>query len=274
LLADTHCHLDFEAFDTDREAVIARARAAGVEKILNPGIDISSSRSAVELSRSYREVFAAVGVHPNEALTWDANSAKELQAMATQGRVAAIGEIGLDYYRQRAPAALQKEVFKQQLSLAAELGLPVIIHTRNANADEPAAMADVLDILSDWKLTLTARGLELAQRPGVLHSFSGDEEQAQRAAELNFWIGITGPVTFRNAPGLQRVVASLQVERLLVETDAPFLTPHPHRGKRNEPAYVRFIVEKIAQIHGLVFDEVSEITASNAGRLFNWRVTN
>lgn len=270
MLVDTHCHLDFRQFDEDREDVLKRAGQAGVVRILNPGIDLESSRAAIELAEAHPEVFAAVGVHPNEALIWEDGTLQVLRELAKRSKVVAIGEIGLDYYRDRAPQEKQQQIFRKQLELAAETGLPVVIHTRDADGQERGATADVLDMLSEWKTELSKTNPALAERPGVLHSFSSDETAAQRAIDLNFRIGITGPVTFRNAPGLQRVVSSLPIDHLLVETDAPYLTPHPYRGQRNEPAYVRLVIEKIAQIHNLPFDRVANATSDSAERLFNW----
>jgi TatD DNase family protein len=184
--------------------------------------------------------------------------------------VAAIGEIGLDYYRDRAPAAVQRRVFAAQLDLAAERSLPVVIHIRSASPSDRQASEDVLSMLGEWVGELKCQESPLAQRPGVLHSFSEDVRLARRAVDLGFYLGITGPVTFRKADELRQVVAEMPLERLLVETDAPFLTPHPHRGERNEPAYVRFVTEKIAQIKNLAFEAAAEITTANANQLFHW----
>jgi TatD DNase family protein len=269
-LADTHCHLDFHVFDEDRGAVLDRAREAGVGRILNPGIDLPSSRNAVHLAQAVPEVYAAVGIHPNEALTWQAGTPADLQELVAQSRageaapvVVAIGEIGLDYYRDRAPRQLQHQVFQAQLDLAAELGLPVVIHNREATAD-------LLSILADWQAYLASTGSPLADRPGVLHSFSGDARAASQAIELNFYIGITGPVTFKKASALQEIVAGLPESPLLLETDAPFLAPHPFRGKRNEPAWVRQVAGKIAELRNLTYPELARQTSANAERLFRW----
>jgi TatD DNase family protein len=208
-------------------------------------------------------VYAAVGVHPNDALTWQADTLAQLRESAADSKVVAIGEIGLDYYRDRAPRDLQRRVFLEQLALAAEIDLPVVVHNREATGD-------TLEILAGWQAELRESGSPLADRPGVLHSYSQAEEPARQAMALNFYIGFTGPVTFRNAPDLQRVAAALPIDRLLVETDAPFLAPHPQRGKRNEPAYVRLVVEKIAELKEMSFDSVASITTANAERLFRW----
>lgn len=260
---DTHCHLDITTFDADRQMVLTRARQAGLIRILNPGLDLESSRAAVRLAQQVPEVYAAVGVHPNSALTWDDDTYRALQSLAQEPKVVAIGEIGLDYYRKRAPVDLQKRIFKCQLDLAAELGLPVVIHNRQATGD-------VLDILAGWQADLVKSGSDLARRPGVLHSFSGVLEDAHAAVAKHFRIGITGPVTFKNAPDLQEVVQHLALDHLLIETDAPFLAPHPYRGRRNEPAYVRYVASKIGELQGEAVEMVARRTTENAHQLFRW----
>jgi len=263
VLVDTHCHLDFNSFDLDRQEVIHRARETGVGRILNPGIDLHSSQEAIRLSEHYPEVYSAVGVHPNEALTWDESSLRDLRRLAEKSKVVAIGEIGLDYYRDRAPKDLQKQVFLEQLALAGELNLPVIVHNRQANED-------ILSILKDWIVQLKVSGSLLAGRPGVLHSFSGDVGFAALAIQSNFFLGFTGTVTFNNALELQEVVQAIPADRILIETDAPFLTPHPNRGKRNEPANVYWVAKKIAGLRMIGEDDLINQTASNAARLFCW----
>ena len=262
-LVDTHCHLDFNSFDADREQVVRRAGEAGILRIVNPGIDLQSSRAALALAGDYPAVYTAVGVHPNSAATWETDSLQALRELAGMEKVVAIGEIGLDYYRQHASRDVQRRVLLSQLDLAAECGLPVILHCREA-------FADLLAILAEWHATLAAAGSALIERPGVLHSFSGDEAEAAAALELGFMIGLTGPVTFSKAVSLQRLARSLPLEKLLVETDAPFLAPHPQRGRRNEPAYVRLIAGKIAQLREQPLEAVAQATSANAARLFNW----
>ncbi len=262
-LADTHCHLDFDTFDSDRDAVIQRAQNVGVGRMLNPGIDIQSSRVALRLAREYDEVYVACGVHPNDALTWDNQSQNELLGMLKQEKVVAVGEIGLDYYRDRAPRDLQKRVLNMQLDLAEKSILPVVLHNRQATED-------MMQTLTAWHANLVSSSSPLAKRPGVLHSFSGDIDTAKRAVEMNFMIGITGPVTYKNADELRQIIASIPLSSLLIETDAPFLTPHPHRGERNEPAYVRWIAERIAEIHKLSVQVVAEQTSVNSQKVFNW----
>jgi TatD DNase family protein len=270
LLVDTHCHLNFESFDLDRGAVIERALQAGVVRIVNPAVDLQTSKSAIALAESFEEVFAAVGIHPNELAEWDDESLSELSRLAEHPKVVAIGEIGLDYYRERSSREIQKSVFKAQLDLARKLNLPVIIHTRNASQEDGKAMDDALSILSDWIESLTECNSELKTRPGVLHSFSGDLRSANKAVQMNIYIGVGGPITFKKADTLREIVFSISIEHQLTETDAPFLTPHPYRGKRNEPAYVHYIAEKMSQVRGQTYDQVAEATYHNAKRLFNW----
>ncbi len=262
-IADTHCHLDFDAFNGDRDAVISRARDAGIVRILNPGIDLNSSHAAIMLAEKYEEVFVACGVHPNDAHSWSDDTLQALKQIANHPKVAAIGEIGLDYYRDRAPRDMQKHILVQQLALAAEVGLPVVVHNRQASED-------ILDLLSAWHADLVTSGSPLAEHPGVLHSFSGDEGVARRAIDLNFMIGITGPITYKNAEDLRQTVSSIPISVLLVETDAPFLTPQARRGERNEPAYVAWVIDKIAEIHSLPVQVVMEQTIANSNKLFHW----
>lgn len=263
MLVDTHCHLDFNSFDSDRDLVITRARESGLERILNPGINLRSSQSAVILSEKYPEVYAAVGVHPNDGLSWDGKTKDRLRELSKHQKVVAVGEIGLDFYRDRTPKELQIGIFIEQLELAAELMLPVIIHSRDS-------IPEVLEILADWHEGLVKSNSILADRPGVLHSFSGSEKFAKQTRALNFFIGITGPVTFRNARELQDLVIRLPLQGLLIETDAPFLSPHPKRGKRNEPANVGLVAEKIADLHQEAYNKITNITTANAAKLFKW----
>jgi TatD DNase family protein len=262
-LVDTHCHLDFNAFNEDRQAVIDRARQAGLARMLIPGVDLASCRAALAIAETYPEVFAAVGVHPTSLSTWDEGTLNELRLLAAHPKVVAIGEIGLDYHWDASPREEQQKTLRVQIELASELGLPVILHCREA-------FDDSLPLMHSWQAALREAGNPLADRPGVFHSFSGDLSLARQAVEAGFLIGITGPVTFRNAPELQTVVKEAPLSALLVETDAPFLAPQPRRGKRNEPAFVRYVAEKIAAIRGLPVQAIAQITTANANRLFNW----
>jgi len=270
-LTDTHCHLDLEKFDADRGEVLVRAWEAGLTRILIPGLDLPSSRRAVQLAESHPNLFAALGVHPNDSLTWAAETSRELKTLAKSPKVVAVGEIGLDYYWNEAPHAHQREILEQQLSLAAELQLPVVLHLREAgDSPEGEGASDLLASLEKWVESLRVAGNPLVECPGVLHSFSGSLASARRAIQLNFLIGITGPVTYKNAEAKRQLVAGLPLENLLIETDAPFLAPVPERGRRNEPAFVRHIADKIAEIHSRNPEEIAALTTANAQRLFAW----
>lgn len=263
VLVDTHCHLDFNLFDNDRNEVISRAKEAGLERILNPGINIASSQNVLEYAITQELLYAAVGIHPNEASSWQGDSLDVLENLASNKKVVAIGEIGLDYYRNFSTREFQMYIFQQQLDLAGEVGLPVVIHNRDASED-------VIKILSDWCSELIRKESPLVERPGVLHSFSSDLKVAKSAIDFNFYIGFTGPVTFRKAEQLRQIVFELPLEKLLIETDAPFLTPHPYRGRRNEPAYVHYVAEKIAEVKKISLEEVASTTTQNAKKLFLW----
>jgi TatD DNase family protein len=271
VLTDTHCHLDFNKFDADRDEVLARAWEAGLTRILIPGITLSSSRAAVELADSHPKLFAAVGIHPNDVDQLHVDTLARLRELAKKPKIVAIGETGLDYYWDSAPHDHQQKVLQEQLALAAELRLPVILHSREkGDAPHGACAEDLIKILEEWVNRLRVEKNPLADRPGVLHSFSGSRETAQRAIQLGFYMGVTGPVTFKNAVKRQEIIAALPLERLLIETDAPYLAPHPHRGQRNEPAFVHEIADKIAQLNSRSLEEVAAITSANAARLFSW----
>ena len=273
MFTDTHCHLDYNKFDSDREAVIQRAKESGLIRILVPGLDSRSSNEAVKLAESNSMIYAAVGFHPTDLDKFSESAFENVRELAKHPKVVAIGEIGLDYYwvKENDKRAFQREVLKRQLDFAKEMNKPVIIHMREENdAWLGDASVDLLKILQDWKKELSG---SLAEGPGVLHSFNGNLETAQRALDLGFYIGITGPVTYKNADEKRRVITSLPLDRLLIETDAPFLAPVPHRGKRNEPAFVLHIADKIAEIHSHTPQEIAMITTVNAARLFSWGET-
>lgn len=257
-MIDTHCHLNFDSYRDDLEAVIARAAAAGVTHVIVPAIDPDTSRDILDLCSRHAGLFAAVGIHPNSSADFTPALLKPLADVAAHPKVVAIGEIGLDYYWDKSPKPKQFEAFESQLALAAKLALPVIIHNREASAD-------IMDILESW-----IRGLpdSLKTRPGVLHSFSAPADIAERALEAGFYIGFTGPITYKKADDLRAVAARVPLDRLLVETDGPFLTPTPHRGKRNEPAYIPFIVERLAALHQVTVEQMAQATTENAARLF------
>jgi TatD DNase family protein len=259
MLIDTHCHINFESYDEDRDAVIQRANDAGVTRIINPAIDLETSLAGIQLAEQYAGMYAAVGVHPNSTANWQAGIVTELREHAiSHPKVIAIGEIGLDYYWDKSPKTAQAQAFEAQLALAAELELPVIIHNREASED-------LLPILEVWAADLPPA---LQSRPGVLHSFSAAPEFAERALASGFYLGFTGPITFKKAEGLRQVAANVPLDRILVETDGPFLTPHPYRGKRNEPAYIPYMVDRLAALHNISVEAMSKATTDNAVRLF------
>lgn len=262
-LVDSHCHLDLAHFDEERGAVLERARGAGVGLIVVPGIDVAQCRAALALAEQTPEVYLAVGVHPNSSGEFNAATLEEVRALAAHPKVVAIGEIGLDYYWERVSPEQQALAFRAQLALAAETGLPVIIHNRDAS-DDVAAM------LEEWTGSAGFRNSPLATRPyaGVLHAFGGDPALAERAYGWNFLLGIAGPVTFKNARQMHELIPRLRAERLLIETDAPYLTPHPHRGKRNEPAYVALVAEKLAELTGVAAADVAQRTRDLALAFF------
>lgn len=254
VLIDTHCHLDFDSFSAGVDDVVRRAAEAGVARIIIPALDLENAAAVLALAERFEGVYAAVGVHPNSAAAWEDGWIDDLRALSRHQKVVAIGEIGLDYYWDKTPVDVQHNALAQQLSLAADLGLPVIIHNRDAGPD-------VLRLLA-------ASALAGTERPGVLHSFSGDWAMAESALAMGFFLGFTGPLTFKKAGDLRDIAARAPLDRLLIETDAPFLTPHPFRGRRNEPAYVRLIAECLAELRGLAVSEIARITTANASRLF------
>ena len=274
MLTDTHCHLDFNKFDEDREAVIQRARESGVTRILIPALELESSKAVIQLANSNPSLFAAIGFHPTDLDGWDDTAIENLRQLANSAKkVIAIGEIGLDYYwiKESKKQEQQREVLQQQLKLAQDVNLPVIIHMREENdAWFGQASIDLLEILTKWQNLLRDQKHPLAKKPGVLHSYNGNLETAHKAIEHNFYIGVTGPVTYKNAEEKRQIIRQIPLERLLIETDAPFLTPVPHRGKRNEPAFVSHIADKIAEIHMTTREQVAEITSDNAKNLFGW----
>ena len=256
---DTHCHLNFHQFSDDRDATVARAVDQGVAAIINPGVNLDSCRAAIALAERYEQVFAAVGIHPTATDELDQAALKTLRELASHPKVVAIGEIGLDYYWPNQPGRnwpcaapdTQRKAFRRQLDLAADLGLPVIVHDREAHTDVMIGLGD-------------SRGIT-----GVMHSFSGDFDLAEWAVELGFYVGISGPVTYNKNQELKTIARRLPFDRLLIETDAPFLPPVPHRGQRNEPAYVSLVAEEIARQRACDVNDVAQRTSENALTLFH-----
>jgi TatD DNase family protein len=269
-LTDTHCHLDYDKFDADRAEVIQRANDSGLIRLLVPGLNHRSSREAAQLAESNPSVYAAVGFHPTDLEEFTEQNFDEVKELSKHSKVVAIGEIGLDYYwvKENDQRAFQREVLRQQLQFAKEINKPVIIHMREeSDAWFGEASVDLLRILKEWQGSLSGA---LADRPGVLHSFNGNLETAHKALAINFYIGVTGPVTYKNASEKREIIKKLPLDRLLIETDSPFLAPVPQRGKRNEPAFVHHIADKIAEIHSKSPAEIAAITTANAARLFAW----
>lgn len=249
---DTHAHLDFPELRPHLDAVFSNARLAGVHEIITIGIDAVTNRNALQIARDNPGIYAAIGWHPHEAAKADASLEEQVKSLANDPKVVAIGEIGLDYYRDYAPRERQKKVFARMIAIASELDLPIVIHCRDA-------FGDVLDIL---------RSEMQANTRGVFHCFSGSEEDLRQVLDLNFYVSYTGNVTYKKTPLISTVQAT-PAERLLLETDCPFLTPHPHRGKRNEPAYIPLIATKLAEIKGMTVEDLRDQARENTHRLFN-----
>ena len=260
-LVDSHCHLNLPEMKADLPGVMARAADAGIEAMVVPGIDLASSRKAVEMAERWPGVYAAVGVHPHHAASWSPAVQAEIRALGQSPRVVAIGETGLDFYRDLAPRVAQVESFRSQLDLAAECALPVIVHSRSASPE-------VLAELETWAARSHHRN---GRPPGVLHAFSGDLQGAGRAIALGFLLGVAGPVTYPKADDLRTTLGSIPCEHLMVETDAPYMAPVPHRGRRNEPAYVALVACGLATALGLDAVELASRTSGNAARLFGWK---
>lgn len=251
-MIDSHAHYDDEQFDADRDEIIRKAVEAGVTHIINPGCDVESSQQAIALAKKHPEVFAAVGVHPHEASSCDEQTLLRLEALAQEEKVVAIGEIGLDYHYDFSPREVQKDWFAKQVALAGKLGLPIIIHDRESHQD-------VLDIVKAFRSELTT---------GVFHCFSGSVEMAKAVLDMGFYIGIGGSLTFKNARKPVEVVQYAPLDRLLIETDCPYMAPEPFRGRRNWSVYLKYVVEKIAAIKGMDCLEVERQTSDNARALF------
>lgn len=251
MLVDSHAHIQLDRFDPDREAVLERAHAAGVQTILAIGFDLGTSRGAIALAEEYDQIYATVGMHPHDAKDLDDQTVCIFREAAAHPKVVALGEMGLDYYRDLSPRPIQQEAFERQLDLAEELDLPIVIHNREA-------YHDILPILQARRGSVR----------GVMHCFAGDVEIMHQSLALGFYIGIGGPVTYRKADTLQEVARKVPADVLLVETDCPWLAPQFRRGKRNEPAYVRATAEKIAELRGIFLEEIGEITTQNFETLF------
>ena len=247
---DSHAHYDDESFDEDRDRLLVRMKDKGVGIIVNAAADLTSCRTGIELANKYSHIYCSVGVHPHDVATLKDGDINIIREFAKEKKVVAIGEIGLDYYYDTSPRDVQREWFEKQLSLAKELELPVIIHSREASQE-------TFDIIE-----------RSGVRQGVIHCFSGSHELAKEYIKRGFYIGVGGTLTFKNAKKTVKVVEEISIESILIETDAPYLTPVPHRGKRNESSYLEHVVSKIAEIKKITSKEVEDITYANAKKLF------
>ena len=260
ILIDSHCHIDGEAFDKDRDEVVQRARAAGVVAMLNVGTGDPRSddfRKAVAVAETYDGVYASVGVHPHDAKLYDDAAENHLIELAKSEKVIAWGEIGLDYYYDHSPRDLQREVFRRQISTAKSLGRPIIVHSRDANDD-------TVEILTETFSEQTENGKVKAEHgPGIMHCFGGTPTMAEALLQVGFLISFAGNVTFKKAENLREAARVVPLDRLLVETDCPFLTPIPFRGKRNEPSYVVHTAKFLAEFYRVEFERLAEQTTRN-----------
>ena len=254
MFIDTHAHLFYPNFDGELDEIISRAKQDNVDYILVPATDLKTAEQVIELTKKYEKVYGAVGVHPHDTKDWDSSIISEIEKLAKNKKIVAIGEIGLDYYYDFSPKEKQIEAFKAQIDLALKLDLPVIIHNRDSDED-------MMNIIR----TYCGSGLK-----GQFHCYNGSLEDAMELVGMNFMISFTGNITFKKADGLRNILQHISPENLLLETDSPFMTPVPHRGKRNEPAFVLEIADKIAELKSKSLEEVATDTTINAARLFQW----
>ena len=252
MLFDTHVHLNAEQYKEDLEEVIKRAQSEGVTNMVVVGFDRPTIEKAMLLVEKYDFLYASVGWHPVDAIDMTEADLDWIEELSSHPKVVALGEMGLDYYWDKSPKDIQKEVFRKQIALAKRVKLPIIIHNREATQD-------IVDILKE-------EGAE--EIGGIMHCFSGSEEIAKECMKMNFYISFGGPVTFKNAKKVKEVAADIPLDYLLIETDCPYLTPHPFRGKRNEPAHVKLVAEEIARLKDLPFEEIARVTTENAKKLF------
>lgn len=249
---DTHTHVNIDEFDEDRHEVIARARETGVQEMVVVGFDRATIDGAMALAQTYDFIYAAVGWHPVDAIDATEEDFARIEQLVSHPKVVALGEMGLDYHWDKSPQDVQKDVFKRQIAIAKRVQMPIIIHNREATDD-------VIALLQSENADEVG---------GIMHSFSAGYEEAQQCMQMNFYISFSGPVTFKNAKLPKEVAPQIPLDRLLVETDCPFLSPHPYRGKRNEPARVELIAEQIAQLRDMSLQDLAEATSDNARRLF------
>ncbi|OEH92620.1 TatD family hydrolase [Bacillus solimangrovi] len=255
MLFDTHVHLNADQFNEDLEETILRAQEAGVTEMVVVGFDRKTIESAIEIAESYEFIYAAIGWHPVDAIDMTEDDLIWIEKLASHPKVVALGEMGLDYHWEKSPHDTQKEVFRKQIRLAKKLKLPIIIHNREATQD-------IITILEEE---------DAAEVGGIMHCYSGSVEIAKKCIGMNFYISLGGPVTFKNAKKPKEVAEEIPLDKLLIETDCPYLAPHPYRGKRNEPAYVKLVAEQIAELKNVPYEDVVKATNVNARKLFNIR---
>ena len=253
MLIDTHVHLNAQQYDEDLEEVIARARENGLEKMVVIGCDRKSIERTMELIEAYDDIYGVIGWHPVDAIDCTDEDLQWIEELSAHEKIVGIGETGLDYHWDKSPKDVQKNLFRRQLALAKLVGLPIIIHNRESTED-------CMEILKE------ENAHEIG---GIMHAFSADEKTADEIIAMNFYVSLGGPVTFKNAKLPKDIAVHVPLDRLLVETDAPYLTPHPFRGKRNEPAHVKLVAEKIAELRGMSYEDLASATTENAKRLYN-----
>lgn len=255
MLIDTHAHLQDKDLKKDLEEVLIRAQDAGLEKIICVGYDLTSSQEALLLARKYRQVYAVVGIHPHDAQSLNPEVREKIFAMARDQRVVAIGEIGLDFYRDLSPRDIQRQAFREQIKMAQEIGKPIVIHDRDAHQE-------VIEIIKAEKA---------GKNQGIMHCYSGALPMANELIKLGFYISFAGPLTFKNAKKAHEVAVKIPMDKILVETDCPYLSPEPLRGKLNEPANVKYVAAKLAELRGKSMDEIAYLTNLNARKAFRMK---
>lgn len=252
MLIDSHAHIDDRRFNSDRDSIIRNMEKDGLKSIVNIGVDLQTSIDSVGLAEEHDNIYATVGVHPHNVRNMDDSTLEVLKAFAKRDKVVAIGETGLDFYRDNSPRDAQRKWFRKQLQLAKEVDLPVVIHSRDASEE----VYNIIESEQDGTLR------------GVMHCFSESPEMAQKYLDLGFYISLSGTVTFNNARVPKEVAKMVPIDRLMIETDSPYLTPEPNRGKRNEPAYVRYVAGEVADLRGISYQELVKETTKNTERLF------
>ncbi|CAD2074653.1 TatD family hydrolase [Jeotgalicoccus meleagridis] len=252
MLIDTHVHLNAEQYVDDLDEVIERARENGIEKMVVIGCDRPTIERTMELIDEHEDIYGVIGWHPVDAIDCTDEDLEWIEQLSKHEKIVGIGEMGLDYHWDKSPKDVQKDLFKKQIELAKRVNLPIIIHNREATEDCVAILKE----------------MHAEKIGGIMHAFSGDESVADEIIDMNFYVSLGGPVTFKNAQLPKDIAVHVPIDRLLVETDAPYLTPHPYRGKRNEPAYVKLVAEKIAELRQISYEELAQTTSENAKRLF------